>query len=189
MASWSEMPYTSELILSGYRIPRRETRKSCWSKKPSEVQLNLCGESVGKSSGESVGESRGESRLPCPWSKQQVPGCRLHRRPGKTVINSAIANLRHRLNLQGHSLSQSRAVRDGRKGCQATKYWSGYKTKGTTLNHLARDTGDSNGLILRRRTPRHNLNSGKGKGSYPGVKTRSFPRIRVEVADCRGRQL
>ena len=64
----------------------------------------------------------GESGLRRPWG---AAGRRLHRRPGRTVANSAIANLKHGKSPQGHSLPQSRVVRDergkGARGRQATK--------------------------------------------------------------------
>ena len=73
---------------------------------------------------EATDETQRRIRCCADRRKKQVPGRRLHRRPDRTVANSAIANLRHRRNPQGHSLPQSRVVRDGRgkgaRGRQAT---------------------------------------------------------------------
>ena len=81
-----------------------------------------------------------ETGLRRPWGEQQDPGCRPHRRPGKTVTNSAITNLRHGRKPQGHSLPQSRAIRGGRskggRGHQATKELMRRQDQGNHLNRL-----------------------------------------------------
>ena len=103
------------------------------------------------------------------------------------MTNSAIANLRHRINWQGHSLPQCRAVRYGRgKNARAVRLQRlvRQQNQGDHLRDpLLEDTRDSKGLILRWRRLNHDLYSGNGKGSCPGAKTKSFIRNQVKVAD------